>query len=732
MSVAAVTGLDCLPFAQAAADRLRASSLGCLLHGEIVVDLFAGGGGATCGIEAAGLVVHECVNHSATAIETHAANHPETNHRCGDVWGNAPEAVANGRPVGLLWASPDCRHFSRARGAAPVSGRVRSLAWVAVKWAKELPARQKPRIIIIENVAEFIEWGPTRAKVDERGRAMTDPQGRTLLEPVPERKGETFRKWVRALKREGYEVDWRVLDAAQPYVGNSLPGAACRRKRLFVIARRDGMPVCWPEVVDVESSQNEDAGSWSDLETASGAGDQPAGKCAAARVSDRHSAASAHDAANRRRCGDRIGPDARGSVDSGSGRIENAGDAVQRRGRSSAGRDGAPRSGRGESRQLSGAHGRCAADIIDWTDLGSSIFDRKKPLAEKTLARIAEGIRRYVLNDPAPFVLRVTQTGGAAVGGSVRSVRESVPTQTTRQDLAVATPIVTRMANGNGSGGTARRGRGATPMTEGLPTIHAGGNAFGMATPLLATVGYGERSGQRPRVAQVHELLGTCVNGVKQGLVSPVLMHNTTGHTGGRVDGTLPTVTTGGQTGMVSPLLAPMTMSAGGPECKAEPADRTLGTVLTRDHRAMVAPVLTTLRQNTGPTRVDEVGGMNTVTASGTHAGLVAALMVKFYGNESGAHRADASLGTVTTKDRHALVCVMIDGTEYVIVDILFRMLKPSELADAMGFPASYVWPKTQREAVKLIGNAVSPPMAEALVRGVLPGAMQGPKAVVA
>lgn len=637
-----------------------------LLQGEIVVDLFAGGGGATCGIEAAGLVVHECVNHSATAIETHAANHPETNHRCGDVWGNAPEAVANGRPVGLLWASPDCRHFSRARGAAPVSGRVRSLAWVAVKWAKELPARQKPRIIIIENVAEFIEWGPTRAKVDERGRAMTDPQGRTLLEPVPERKGETFRKWVRSLKREGYEVDWRVLDAAQPYVGNSLPGAACRRKRLFVIARRDGMPVCWPEVADGRLD------------------DDQAGRDVAVRLRE-----------------------------AGSRREHDAHQTASPRQPSVSG-------------VRSGSTARCAADIIDWTDLGSSIFDRKKPLADKTLARIAEGIRRYVLNDPAPFVLRVTQTGGAGVGGSVRSVRENVPTQTTRQDLAVATPIVTKMY-----GGERRSFVGGQRVDRplGSPTTvdhHA------LATPLLATVGYGERAGQRPRVAQVHELLGTCVNGVKQGLVSPVLMHNTTGHTGGRVDGTLPTVTTGGQTGMVSPLLAPMTMSAGGPECKAEPADRTLGTVLTRDHRALVAPVLTTLRQNTGPTRVDEVGGMNTVTASGTHAGLVAALMVKFYGNESGAHRADASLGTVTTKDRHALVCVMIDGTEYVIVDILFRMLKPSELADAMGFPASYVWPKTQREAVKLIGNAVSPPMAEALVRGVLPGGMQGRKAVSA
>lgn len=617
MSTAALY-TDALPFDMAARSAIAAACGGTLGADEIVVDLFAGGGGATCGVEAAGLVVHECVNHSAVAVATHAANHPETNHRCGDVWSNAPEAVAAGRPVGLLWASPDCRHFSRARGAAPVSGRVRSLAWVVVKWARELSKPQKPRVIMVENVAEFVEWGPTRAKVGADGKPALDAQGRVLLEPVPERKGETFRRWCGQLRRQGYKVEWRVLDAADF-------GAACRRKRLFIIARRDGLPVCWPEVADGESL------GWTDRGAEAGSVAQVGGHRGHVRSVRVQDAASLP-------------------------RGFHAGSAGAERGSGQRTDHAAGRHHSGGTR--SAVRSRCAADIIDWTDLGSSIFDRKKPLAEKTLARIAEGIRRYVLNDPSPFVLRVTKTGGArggAVGGSVRSVRESMPTQTTRQDLAVA-------------------------------------------TPLLATVGYGEREGQRPRVAQVGELLGTCVNDVKQGLVSP--------------------------------LLAPMTMSAGGPECKAEPADRTLGTVLTRDHRAMVAPVLTTLRPNTGPTRVDEA--MNTVTACGTHAELVAALMVKFYGNESGAHRADASLGTVTTKDRHSLVCVMIDGTEYVIVDILFRMLKPSELADAMGFPESYVWPKTQREAVRLIGNAVSPPMAEALVRANFPGGMARRKVVVA
>jgi DNA (cytosine-5)-methyltransferase 1 len=584
------------------ARRLADSPLGGVRPGEIVVDLFCGGGGATQGIEDAGLMVHECVNHCPTAIATHAENHPTTNHRRGDVWKNTPEAVAAGRPVAMLWASPDCRHFSRARGAAPVSRRVRDLAWVVTKWAASTAA---PRVIIVENVPEFLEWGPTRARKDERGRAVMDEQGRAVLEPVPERKGQTFRRWRRMLERAGYAAEWRVLDAADF-------GAASRRKRLYVIARRDGQAVCWPEVTHGPR----------DLQGA--------------------------------------GADHR---DGGDGRRDQPGArTVQPQG---AGRDGAQR-----------PH-RAAAEVIDWSDLGTSIFDRPRPLKPKTLARIAEGIRRYVLSDPAPFVLRVTQTGEGG-GWKVRGVDEPLPTATTRQDLAVCTPIVAPQNSGVFGQRVDRPG----------PTITGKGHQS-LITPVLATTGYGERPGQRPRCAAVSELLGTCVNAVKQGLVSPVLM------------------------------------SAGGPECRAVPASDPLGTVLPRDHRALVAPVLGVLRNHADAVPV--TGPAPTVCSGGNHAALVAALLVKFYGAEKGGQDARKPLGTVTTRDRHGLVCVAIEGVEFVIVDILFRMLKPRELAAAMGFPAHYRWPATQRDAVRLIGNAVSPPQAAALVRANLPrGVIEG------
>lgn len=626
-----------------------------LASDEIVVDLFCGGGGATQGIEDAGLAVAECVNHCPTAIDTHARNHPATNHRQGDVWKNEPRVVAAGRPVGLLWASPDCRHFSRARGAAPVSRRVRDLAWVVTRWAEDV----RPRVIIVENVPELVTWGPIRSRRDAQGRPVKDAQGRAVMEPTPERKGETFARWVRRLRMAGYTVEWRVLDAADY-------GAASRRKRLYVIARCDGAAIEWPEVTHGQSNtRNEVEGRGRSVSVAIPIPSNQATQSNSGGVSTRSVGDSRSD-----------------------------GTVCRTR--------------------------RSAAEVIDWTDLGTSIFDRRRFLAEKTLSRIAEGLRRYVIADPRPFVLRVTQTGDRS-GWHVTDSDAPMPTQTTRQDLAVVSPVLQAFrgnaaphpvseptpaitaGNGPGRGAGAGHALGvisplmlvnrthclATPVSDPINTVATGGH-HGLIAPVLATTGYGERQGQRPRCSGVNALLGTCVDGVKQGLVSPLLM------------------------------------SAGGPECNAVPADRPMGTVLTRDHRAAAAAVL-----------------------------------VAFYGSESGGRTIDDAMGTVTTRDRHALstgvlvsavqaaemllsrarrcatlmwyfagvepgpdglVWVEAEGERRLLVDILFRMLKPRELAAAMGFPASYVWPRTQRDAVRLIGNAVSPPQAAALVRAVLPG----------
>lgn len=188
---------------------------------ELVVDLFAGGGGASTGIEQAiGRHVDIAVNHDAAAVSLHSLNHPQTRHFVSDVFEVEPLAVTDGRAVGLLWASPDCKHFSKAKGGKPVSKRVRGLAWVVVKWARLV----RPRIICLENVEEFQTWGPLAA------------DGR----PCPQRKGRTFERWVGQLRSLGYTVEWRELRACDY-------GAPTIRKRLFLVARCDGMPIAWPE-----------------------------------------------------------------------------------------------------------------------------------------------------------------------------------------------------------------------------------------------------------------------------------------------------------------------------------------------------------------------------------------------------------------------------------------------------------------------------------------------------
>jgi DNA (cytosine-5)-methyltransferase 1 len=192
-----------------------------LLPSELIVDNFAGGGGASLGIEMAlGRSPDIAINHDAEAITMHAANHPGTKHFCEDVWEVNPIEACAGRPVGLAWFSPDCKHFSKAKGGKPVSKKIRGLAWIVVKWAKAV----QPRVIILENVEEFQDWGP----LDDENR------------PCPQRKGKTFQRWLAQLRNLGYVVEWRELRACDY-------SAPTIRKRLFIVARRDGQRVIWPE-----------------------------------------------------------------------------------------------------------------------------------------------------------------------------------------------------------------------------------------------------------------------------------------------------------------------------------------------------------------------------------------------------------------------------------------------------------------------------------------------------
>lgn len=192
-----------------------------MINGELIVDNFAGGGGASTGIEeATGFSVDIAINHDPKAIAMHKANHPNTKHYCEDVWQVDPVQACNGHPVGLAWFSPDCKHFSKAKGGKPKDKNIRGLAWVACRWAGLV----RPRVIMLENVEEFKTWGPLN-----RGH-----------HPIKTKQGKTFNKFVSQLQDLGYEVQFRELVAADY-------GAPTMRKRFFMIARCDGKPIIWPE-----------------------------------------------------------------------------------------------------------------------------------------------------------------------------------------------------------------------------------------------------------------------------------------------------------------------------------------------------------------------------------------------------------------------------------------------------------------------------------------------------
>lgn len=293
-------------------------------HSEIIVDNFAGGGGASNGIALAiGRAVDIAINHDPIAVAMHKVNCPETKHYCESVWDVDPREVAAGRPVGLCWFSPDCKHFSKAKGGKPVEKNIRGLAWVAVRWA----ATVKPRVIILENVEEFKTWGPLLGN----GK------------PDPAQKGRTFNAFVNALKRQGYKVECRELRACDY-------GAPTIRKRLFLVARCDGRPIVWPKPThgDPDSEQVK------------------------------------------------------------TGKLK---------------------------------PWRTAAEIIDWSIPCPSIFERKRPLAENTMRRIARGIQKFVIENPRPFIMQAYGGGYTGAGADIFS---PLPTVSAKDHNWLVTAFLTQ------------------------------------------------------------------------------------------------------------------------------------------------------------------------------------------------------------------------------------------------------------------------------------------------
>lgn len=539
---------------------------------EIIVDNFAGGGGASEGIKlATGRDPDIAVNHDPNAIRMHKVNHPESKHYCEDVWMVDPEEAAAGRPVALAWFSPDCKHFSKAKGGKPKDKNIRGLAWVALRWA----AKTKPRVIMLENVEEFKSWGPLNRS----------------HRPIKIKEGITFNRFVQQLKALGYQVEYRELVAADY-------GAPTMRKRFFLIARRDGRPIVWPEITHA-------------------------------------------------------------SRDSIMVRMGMLKPYVS------------------------------AADCIDFSRPCPSIFATKeeikamygitavRPLAEKTMNRIARGIKKFVLDNPEPFIVNVNH------GGETDRTRE---------------------------------------IDEPFPTITAK-NGFGVVTPYITAIG--QTGFCKDRSNSVKKPLGTVVTKQEHCLIMPTLIqyHSETACKDVRgqcVDEPIMTVDGSNRYGLVTAFISKY--FSGGYTGAGAFVSNPCPTVTGWDHNSIVTAYLMQQQgESTGMAAEKPIGTMTQVN----HFAAVQAFLVKYYGEGTG-QDIDEPLDTVTAKDRFGLVTV--HGIKYQIVDIGLRMLDPDELYRAQGFPDTYVidhdcdgMPISKSEQVKRCGNAVPPPFARALVEANLP-----------
>lgn len=517
----------------------------------LIVDLFAGGGGASTGLAwALGRDPDIAINHDAQALAMHAANHPRTRHMQNDITRVLPLEATGGLPVAILHASPDCTHFSKAKGGKPKSQYIRDLAWVVIRWAEDT----HPNLITLENVEEFLTWGP----LDKNGQ------------PIKEQAGATFAAWRKRLVRLGYRVEWRLLRACDY-------GAPTTRRRLFVVARRDKRPIIWPNPTH-----------------------------------------------------------------------------------------GNPKSAAVLAGKL--LPWRTAAECIDWSIPSQSIFDRKKPLALATQRRIAEGLRRYVLQAAEPFIICLNHT---AKDGSYQYFRGQ----------GIGEPLAT--------------------ITQSL--------GFAITAPVLSRQ-FGCSIGQRVDIP--HPTITQCNH---DALVKAVCIAK---HYGGVVghgmQQPLGTVTSIDHHSLVSACLAKHYGTTIGQQVEAP-----LSTIAGHNKHSLVSACMVKYYGN-------ERGGvpvtdpLHTITSK-DRMGLVETQM----GGEAGRYEQVREFlrvwGVIGPEDEAEFV---YEGVVLRITDILMRMLAPRELYTAQGFLANYIIDRlpdgqclTKTAQIRMCGNSVPPELIEALVR---------------
>lgn len=543
-----------------------------MIYGELVIDNFAGGGGASTGIElATGYSVDIAINHDPEAIKMHKANHPNTKHYCENVWAVDPVKACNGNPVGLAWFSPDCKHFSKAKGGKPKDKNIRGLAWVALRWAGLV----RPRVIMLENVEEFKTWGPLNRR----------------HHPIKSKQGYTFNKFVQQFSELGYDVQFKELIAANY-------GTPTMRKRFFMIARCDGKPIVWPKPTHAPADSEEVKA--------------------------------------------------------------------------------------GLLKPYVGAYTQ-----IDFSRPCPSIFDTSeeikekygiravRPLAIKTMERIARGLKKFVIDNPEPFIIQCNH------GGERRpnDIREPMPTITGKHGYGIVEPTL-------------------APYMGTNTTNHPGGNC--------------------------KDPIHTIPTGNQQCLISPTLIQYHSETVKGEVRGQTieePIMTVDGSNryGLVTSFLHKY--YDGGYKGAGENIENPLPTVTAWDHNSVVTANLIQMNNHCDGRNMRDP--IPTITAGDGHFGEVRAFLIKYYGQGTG-QDINEPLDTVTSRDRFGLVT--IDGTDYQIVDIGLRMLEPRELYGCQGFPADYIidhdytgktYPRS--EQVRRCGNAVCPPIPAAMVRANLP-----------
>ena len=498
-----------------------------MIDGKLIVDNFAGGGGASTGIEmATGISVDIAINHDPEAIKMHKANHPSTKHYCENVWAVDPVEACNGHPVALAWFSPDCKHFSKAKGGKPKDKNIRGLAWVALRWAGLV----RPDVIMLENVEEFKTWGPLNRS----------------HRPIKAKQGVTFRKFVSQLEDLGYVVEHRELVAADY-------GAPTMRKRFFLIARCDGKPIVWPEPTH-------------------------------------------------------------GPADS---------EAVKA----------------GLLKPYVGAYTQ-----LDFSLPCPSIFDTAeeikekygiravRPLAPKTMERIARGLKKFVIDNAEPFIVQVNHSG------------EKSDYCKSKNEHCLIEPKLAPYIEVN------RSDRPGNSVEEPVSTV-TGVNQHCLISPTLIQY-HSETSDKEVRGQAIENPIMTVDGSNRYGLVTSFL-HK---------------YYDGGYTGA------------------GDTVENPLPTVTSWDHNSLVTANLIQMNNHCDGRDIKEP--IPTITAGDGHFGEVRAFLIKYYGNQT-VHDVREPLDTIATKDKFGLVTIA--GVDYQIVDIGLRMLEPKELYGCQGAPDDYI-----------------------------------------